>query len=219
MVHEFKSQVRPCADSSEPVACFRVCLPLSLSLPHSHSVSLCLSKINITKKIKKPFNVYLSSEKRRVNSVGTERDGGRGNPKQASHFQHRWGAWTHEPWDHDLSQNQESGFQALLKIFCCWGFISYLFVMPIRQAALSKWGNNCKGQITIVSQSLDFCACLSMLSLLFLAIKDHGAGTICHAMSKTCQGYQFLVFKTRMGRIRIKKRDLKASSLEGRYCG
>ena len=37
-----------------------------------------------------------------------EREGGRENPKQALHSQHRaWcRAWTHEPWDHNLSQGQ-----------------------------------------------------------------------------------------------------------------
>ena len=32
-----------CADSLEPGSCFRFCLPLSLPLPHSHSVCLSLS--------------------------------------------------------------------------------------------------------------------------------------------------------------------------------
>ena len=47
-VHEFETHVRLCADSSEPGACFRFCLPLSLSLPCllSHSLPLSLSKIN-----------------------------------------------------------------------------------------------------------------------------------------------------------------------------
>ena len=35
-----------CADSSEPGGCFEFCFSLSLPLPYSHSVSLCLSKIN-----------------------------------------------------------------------------------------------------------------------------------------------------------------------------
>ena len=45
-VCEFKPCIRLCADSSEPGACFRFCLPLSLPLPNLCSVSLCLSKIN-----------------------------------------------------------------------------------------------------------------------------------------------------------------------------
>ena len=40
-----------CADSSEPGACFRFCVSLSLPLPHLRSVSL--SKINIKKNLKK----------------------------------------------------------------------------------------------------------------------------------------------------------------------
>ena len=40
MVHEFEPHVRLCADSSEPGVCFGFCLPLSLPLPFSHSVSL-----------------------------------------------------------------------------------------------------------------------------------------------------------------------------------
>ena len=41
---------------------------------------------------------------------GAERDGERENPKQALHCQHRprHRARTHEPFDHDLSRNQES---------------------------------------------------------------------------------------------------------------
>ena len=39
---EFEPHVRLCADSSEPGACFRFCVSLSLTLPRSCSVSLCL---------------------------------------------------------------------------------------------------------------------------------------------------------------------------------
>ena len=39
------------SDSSEPEACFRFCVSLSLTLPRSHSVSL--SKINILKILEK----------------------------------------------------------------------------------------------------------------------------------------------------------------------
>ena len=42
MVFEFETHVRLCADSSEPGTYFRLCLLLSLPLPHS----LSLSKIN-----------------------------------------------------------------------------------------------------------------------------------------------------------------------------
>ena len=45
----FQLRIGLCADSSEPGACFRFCLPLSLLLPHSYSVS---QKIN-TEKLKK----------------------------------------------------------------------------------------------------------------------------------------------------------------------
>ena len=40
MVCEFEPHVRLCADSSEPGACFRFCVSLSLPLPGSCSVSL-----------------------------------------------------------------------------------------------------------------------------------------------------------------------------------
>ena len=50
-VREFEPHIRLWADSSEPGACFRFCLPLSLTLPCSCSVSV--SKIN--KNIKKNF--------------------------------------------------------------------------------------------------------------------------------------------------------------------
>ena len=45
-VHEFKSCNGLCADSSGPGACFGFCVFLSVPLPCSRSVSLCLSKIN-----------------------------------------------------------------------------------------------------------------------------------------------------------------------------
>ena len=41
-VREFEPCIGLWADGSEPGACFRFCLPLSLPLPHSFSVSLCL---------------------------------------------------------------------------------------------------------------------------------------------------------------------------------
>ena len=40
-VHEFEPRVRLWADGSEPGACFRFCVSLSLPLPRSCSVSLC----------------------------------------------------------------------------------------------------------------------------------------------------------------------------------
>ena len=43
----FELHIRLCAESSEPGACFRFCLPLSLPLPCSHSLSF--SKIKIKK--------------------------------------------------------------------------------------------------------------------------------------------------------------------------
>ena len=55
-VPEFGSRIGLCADSSEPGAWSLLpilCLPLSLPLPHKHSVSLCLSKIKKIKKINK----------------------------------------------------------------------------------------------------------------------------------------------------------------------
>ena len=39
VVREFEPRVGLCADSSEPAACFRFCVSLSLTLPHSCSVS------------------------------------------------------------------------------------------------------------------------------------------------------------------------------------
>ena len=41
-VREFEPRVGLCADSSEPGAYFRFCVSLSLTLPHSCSVSFCL---------------------------------------------------------------------------------------------------------------------------------------------------------------------------------
>ena len=41
-VREFKPRIRLCADRSEPGACFRFCVSLSLTLPCSCSVSPCL---------------------------------------------------------------------------------------------------------------------------------------------------------------------------------
>ena len=53
MVCGFEPCIWLCADSSETGACFGFCLPLSPLLPYLCSVSLCLSKINIKKKLKK----------------------------------------------------------------------------------------------------------------------------------------------------------------------
>ena len=41
-IREFEPRVGLCADSSEPGACFGFCVSLSLTLPRSCSVSLCL---------------------------------------------------------------------------------------------------------------------------------------------------------------------------------
>ena len=41
-VREFEPHVGLCADRSEPGACFRFCVSLSLTLPRSCFVSLCL---------------------------------------------------------------------------------------------------------------------------------------------------------------------------------
>ena len=49
VVRELEPRVGLCADSSEAGACFVLCLPLSLPLPGSHSVSLSLKEINIKK--------------------------------------------------------------------------------------------------------------------------------------------------------------------------
>ena len=66
MVHGFKSHVRLCADNSEPAACFRFCVSLSLSAPPLLtlylSVSLPLSKINT--------NILKKEEKSQVKSSG-----------------------------------------------------------------------------------------------------------------------------------------------------
>ena len=51
MVHGFEPCVGLCADSSEPGACFGFCLPVSLSLPCSHSVSLSLKNKKMLRKI------------------------------------------------------------------------------------------------------------------------------------------------------------------------
>ena len=45
-VCEFEPCVGLCADSSEPGVCFGFCVSLSVPLPYSHSVFLCLSKVN-----------------------------------------------------------------------------------------------------------------------------------------------------------------------------
>ena len=45
-VREFRPQVRLCANSSEPGACFRFCLPLALSAPPPLMPCLCRSKMN-----------------------------------------------------------------------------------------------------------------------------------------------------------------------------
>ena len=55
------------------------------------------------------FKCLFIFERESANRVGPEREGERENPQKALHCQLR--AWcqtqTHEPWDHDLSQNQE----------------------------------------------------------------------------------------------------------------
>ena len=53
--HEFEPRVRLWADGSEPGACFRFCVSLSLCPSPVHALSLSVSKINKTlkKKIKK----------------------------------------------------------------------------------------------------------------------------------------------------------------------
>ena len=50
LVHDFKPCIRFCDDSSEPGACFRLCISLSLCPLPNHCLSLSLSKINIKKK-------------------------------------------------------------------------------------------------------------------------------------------------------------------------
>ena len=53
-VHEFEPRVRLCADGSEPGACFRLCVSLSLCPSPVHALSLSVPKINKRwKKIKK----------------------------------------------------------------------------------------------------------------------------------------------------------------------
>ena len=88
-----------------------LCLPLSLPLTHLYSVSVSLKN-----KHKKCFLIYLflrETETARVGEGQRERERERENPKQAPICQHRarGGARTHEPWDHDLSWNQESDAQ------------------------------------------------------------------------------------------------------------
>ena len=54
--------------------------------------------------------IYLFWERERESEQGgAEREGERENPKQAPYCQHRapHRAWTHKPWDHDLSPDQE----------------------------------------------------------------------------------------------------------------
>ena len=54
VVREFKPRIGLCADNSEPGACFRFCVSLSLCLsPHSHSVSLSLKNKYLKKKERK----------------------------------------------------------------------------------------------------------------------------------------------------------------------
>ena len=52
-VHEFEPRVRLWADGSEPGACFRFCVSLSLCPSPVHALSLSVSKIN--KNVKKKF--------------------------------------------------------------------------------------------------------------------------------------------------------------------
>ena len=48
-VREFEPRVGLCADSSEPGACFRFCVSLSLWTSPIHALSLSASKINVKK--------------------------------------------------------------------------------------------------------------------------------------------------------------------------
>ena len=48
-----RARIRLCADCSEPGACFRFCVSLSLTLPRSFSVSLCLKNKQTLKKKQK----------------------------------------------------------------------------------------------------------------------------------------------------------------------
>ena len=50
MVRGFKSLIRLCADSSEPGACFRFCVSLSVSVPPRLTLCVSLSKTKIKKK-------------------------------------------------------------------------------------------------------------------------------------------------------------------------
>ena len=52
-VREFEPCIGLWADGSEPGACFRFCVSLSLPLPRSCSVSLCPKNKTLKKKIKK----------------------------------------------------------------------------------------------------------------------------------------------------------------------
>ena len=58
------------------------------------------------------------TERERQRERETKRE--RENPKKAPHCQHRaWcRAWAHEPWDHDLSWNQESDTQPTKPFGC-----------------------------------------------------------------------------------------------------
>ena len=56
-VREFKPHVVPCADSSEPGTCFKLCLPLFLPVPCSHLVSLSLKNKKLKLKLKKIVNL------------------------------------------------------------------------------------------------------------------------------------------------------------------
>ena len=67
MVCEFEPRVGLYADSPEAGVCFVLCLPLSLSLPHSYSVSL--SKIN-KHKIKSFFKKRKTKGGRRERDLG-----------------------------------------------------------------------------------------------------------------------------------------------------
>ena len=102
-----------------------LCLPLSLPLPHSCSVSFCLSKIKKTSCMKPVCIICIEDkatlffflmflfifETEREHEQGRGRERGRHRIQsrlQALSCQHRvWcGARTHESWDYDLSRSQ-----------------------------------------------------------------------------------------------------------------
>ena len=54
--------------------------------------------------------IYFERERGKAQAEEGQTVRERENPKQAPHCQHRarHGTWTHQPWDHDLSGNQET---------------------------------------------------------------------------------------------------------------